>query len=122
MKNLVTCLAVLVSFSALSQTIILEREPEAEVKIESVDFVVTVDSAEELDSTFKIEDLKTLFEESNDNETISLKIVCNDELMSNGKKSSFSYKIDGNAKNMNEFMKSARKIKRAAIKYYKDKK
>jgi hypothetical protein len=110
------------SLSAFSQSKDLVQENDVKVKIESVDFVVTVDSAEDLESTFEIEDLKTLFNDSSSNESISLKIVCNGELMSNGKKSNLSYKINGNAKNMKEFMKSAREIKRAAIKYYKNKK
>jgi hypothetical protein len=122
MKNLVTSLVVLMSLSAFSQSKDLVQENDVKVKIESVDFVVTVDSAEDLESTFEIEDLKTLFNDSSSNESISLKIVCNGELMSNGKKSNLSYKINGNAKNMKEFMKSAREIKRAAIKYYKNKK
>lgn len=110
------------SISTFSQSKVLEKEYDVEVKVESVDFVVNVDSAEELESTFKVEDLKTIFKDSNNDESISLKIVCNGEKMSNGKNSTLSYKIDGNANNMKEFMKGARKIKRAAIKYYKNKK
>jgi hypothetical protein len=122
MKNFVTYLMVLMAISTFSQSKVLEKEYDVEVKVESVDFVVTVDSAEELESIFKVEDLKTIFEDSNSDESISLKIVCNGEKMSNGKNSTLSYKIDGNANNMKEFMKGARKIKRAAIKYYKNKK
>lgn len=121
MKKFVMSLVVLMSFSVCSQSKDIELEYDAEVKIESVAFVVTVDSAEELESTFKIEDLKTFFDNSSSDESISLKIICNGELMSNGNKSTLSYKIYGNAKNMKDFMKSARKIKRAAIKYYKNK-
>jgi hypothetical protein len=122
MKNFVTYLMILIPIFTFSQSKVFEKQYDVEVKVESVDFVVTVDSAEELESTFKLEDLKTIFDDSISGESISLKIVCNGEKMSNGKMSTLSYKIDGNAKNMKEFMKSARKIKRAAIKYYKNNK
>ncbi|MDT0559008.1 hypothetical protein RM697_10135 [Ichthyenterobacterium sp. W332] len=88
------------------------------VTYESVSLSVTVDSLEEINETFQMEDLKSLLKDIGTNETLSFKIICNGELMSNGVKSYMSYKVSGNSDEQEKFIKSVEKIIQSAKNYY----
>ncbi|NRB60819.1 MAG: hypothetical protein HRU50_12885 [Winogradskyella sp.] len=92
------------------------------VKVENLDIVVTVDSAEEIKRTFKVEDIKEMFDLTGDNESVSFKLICNGETMSNGEQSQLSYKIKGNSNNVEDFIVRVKELRDAAIKYYNKKK
>jgi len=122
MKNLITSVIVLISALGFSQSksingLVVKETP----KVENVALTVTVDSAEEIESTFTMEDVKDIIETSEENETLSFKIICNGDTMSNGKKSYMSYKIEGNSDESEKFLKGVEKIRNSAIKYYNNK-
>lgn len=83
---------------------------------ENISIVIEVDTAEELEKTFKLDDAKELLESSDSN--VSVTIICNGKKMSSGVKSSMSYKVTGNAANPDEFLQNVEKIRSAAIDYY----
>ena len=122
MKNLILPLFLVGCSFGYSQSQPKEDfEVRKEVKVESVDVVVTVDSAKELESTFTIDDIKEMFDLTNKDKDVSFKLVCNGDLMSNGKKSHMSYKIEGSSNDQETFIKRVNDIRKAAIKYYKNK-
>jgi hypothetical protein len=116
MKNLITSLALLVTLSGFSQSKSTSGMVVTEtVSVNNVSVVVTVDSAEEIKSTFKIEDFREILELSDDDEVVSFKIICN------GLKSHVSYKIEGNSNDKEAFLFGIKKIRTAAINYYNNK-
>lgn len=121
MKKLIACLALVVTTLGFGQTKTVLGEVKETTKVESMSVTVTVDSLEEIESTFKIEDIKEILDMSDANETISFKIVCNGETMSNGKKAHMSYAVEGNSDEPEVFLKSVEKIRNSAIKYYTNK-
>ena len=121
MKNLITCLALVVTTLGFSQSKTALGEVKETTKVENMSITVTVDSLEEIESTFKVADIKEILDMSEANETISFKIVCNGETMSNGAKAYMSYTVEGNTDEPESFLKSVRKIRNSAIKYYKNK-
>lgn len=123
MKNLILPLALIISVFGFSQSNTDdELDIRKEVRVESVDVVVTVDSAEELESTFTVDDIKEMFDLTNDNESVSFKLVCNGDVMSSGKKSHMSYKVEGTTKDHKAFIKRVEAVRKAAIKFYNNKK
>ena len=80
-----------------------------------------MDSAEEIESSVTLDDIKDILALSEDDETVSFKIVCRGNYMSNGIKSSISYKVEGNTNNSEYFLKSVEKIRTSAINYYNNK-
>ena len=122
MKNVLTILGLLLITNSFAQTNSKKGKiTYKEVKIESVAIEVDVDSAEELETTFTMEDIKEMLDDTNSGETVSFKITCNDKLMSNGKKSNISYRIEGNTDKKEDFLKSIEKIRESALNYYKNK-
>ena len=122
MKNLVTSLAligVLFGFSQSKTTHQIDNDDM--VRVENVSVTITVDSAEEILSSFKVEDIKEVLETSSANEIVSFKIICNGEKMSSGVKSHVSYKIEGNSNDMEAFLFGIEKIRKAALNYYNNK-
>lgn len=123
MKNLILPLVLLIGVVGFSQAKSFEElEVKKEVRAERVDVVVEVDSLEELESIFTVEDVKSVFELTSEDKEVSFKLVCNGELMSNGKKSNMSYKIKGSSSDQEDFLERVDVIRKAAIKYYKNKK
>ena len=123
MKNLFTILAVSILTLGFSQSkssngLVVKNK----TLVENVGITVEVDSADEIEKTFKVEDIKEILESTNENETITFKIICNGKTMSNGKKSHMSYKIEGNSDEMDNFLNSVEKIRTSAINYYNNKK
>lgn len=125
MKKLILPLLLLNGSLGLSQTKSVEEieiiKKIEETKVESVDVVVTVDNIEELESTFTIDDVKEMFDLSEGKESVSFKLVCNGEVMSSGKKSKMTYKVEGTSDDKETFVQRVEKIRNAAIKYYKNK-
>ncbi|WP_456437246.1 hypothetical protein [Psychroserpens sp.] len=122
MKKLFTIFTLLLTTISFSQSEDIEFEiTEGNLKVSDLSVSVTVDSAEEVESTFKVKDIKELLKESVDVENISFEIICNGDMMSNGEKSTLSYKVNGNSDDVNSFLKSIKKMRKAAIKYYKNK-
>lgn len=126
-KNLIICLALLISTFGFSQSHSIKKDINAnatyvneEIKLKNVNIEVTVDSAEEIKSTFSTKGIKELLDETDEGEDISFKIICNRVKMSNGSKSHVSYEVKGNTDNKKEFLKRIKKIRKSAIKYYKN--
>ncbi len=90
-------------------------------KVENVSVIVTVDSAEDIESTFNIEDIKQIIESSATNEVVSFKIIGNENYRSNGNKSSLSYRVEGNSNDLESFLIGIEKIRTSAINYYYNK-
>lgn len=122
MKNLILPLALLVGIIGFGQSKSSEElQVRKEIRTERVDVVVSVDSVEELESTLTLEDIKSVFELTSEDKKVSFKLVCNGEPMSNGEKSSMSYKIEGSSSDEDEFLRRVEAIRKAAIKYYQNK-
>ncbi|GGI55802.1 hypothetical protein [Winogradskyella haliclonae] len=122
MKNLITVIALCLSASIFGQSLNLKGEvKDNDVKVENVKIEVEVDSIEEIESTFTIEDFKQLLDETTEGEDLTFKIKCNGKKMSNGLKSSMSYEIKGNTSDKETFLENVTKLRKAAIKYYQSK-
>jgi hypothetical protein len=122
MKNLILPLTLVLGVLGFSQSKSLEDiEVRKETRVERVDVTVTVDSLEELESTFTLDDVREMFELSGDDKAVSFNLVCNGKPMSNGKKSNMSYKVEGSSGEETIFIKRVEAIKKAAIKYYQNK-
>lgn len=122
MKNLIVCLALLFTTIGFSQSKTIKGMVVNEtVKAKNLAITVTVDSADDIESTFKTEDIEEIFDHSANNEILTFKIICNSDTMSNGKKAHVSYEIEGKSDEREQFIKGVEKIRAAAIKYYKNK-
>ena len=122
MKNLITGFALLVAVLGFSQSKSTSGMVVKEtVRVNNVAVVVTVDSADDIESTFKVEDFREILELSDDGEVVSFKIICNGDKMSSGVKSHVSYKIEGNSNDKEAFLFGIEKIRTAAINYYNNK-
>ncbi|MFK7833518.1 MAG: hypothetical protein AB8B52_09590 [Winogradskyella sp.] len=122
MKNVMTSLVLLLSIFSFGQSKSLNgMVVQKTTKVENISIIVTVDSAMDVENSFKIEDIKKIIESSDDDEIVSFKIICNGETMSNGKKSNLSYKVEGKSNAEGQFIKSVEKIRTAAINYYHNK-
>jgi hypothetical protein len=118
-KNVLTCLALVLATLGFSQNPRNEKIGNlSQAKITNLEVVVTVDSAKDIEKTFKVEDIKEILKESDPNEEISFSLVCNRAKMSNGKKSTMTYKIEGNSNEPEEFLSLVSKLRSSAIKYY----
>lgn len=123
-KNLITSLALLLAIVSFGQAKTINGNAkinDGAVSIEDVSIHVTVDSAEEIKSTFTIGAIKELLDESAESKEISFKITCNGSKMASGVKSHVSYEVKGNTDDKKNFLRSIKKIRKAAIKYYQSK-
>ena len=73
-KNVIICLALLVSTFGFSQS--NSTEINDNIKLKNVSIEVTVDSAEEIKSTFTTKGIKDLLDETDENEVVTFKIIC----------------------------------------------
>ena len=122
MKILIKLLVILtLSLTSTQAQNLTVKINTSEVKIENIKIEVEVDSAEEIESTFTIDDFESLLNEADEGEELSFKIKSSGEKMSNGVKSSMSYEIKGNTSDKKTFLESIKKLREAAIKYYKSK-
>ena len=92
-----------------------------DIKIENFSIKVEVDSAKELESTFKVEDFEEILSQTQPNEEITFELKCNGKKMTNGTNSSMSYTIHGNTNEKKKFLAGVEKVKNSAIKYYNSK-
>ena len=120
-KTLITTILCCLGLNVIAQSNNLKGEVTDTKKIENFSIMVEVDSAEEIDSTFKVEDFEDIFEEAKVGEKVTFKLKCNGKVMSNGVKSSMSYTIEGNTNEKEKFLERVSKIRTSAIKYYKSK-
>ncbi len=104
----------------MSKTII-EEVTMVDVKVSNIDVSVIVDSAEDIESTFDVKDIKELLDLSELNEPLAFEIICKGDKMSNGKSTTLSYRVKGNTNDTKGFLKSVKEVRKAAIKYYKNK-
>jgi hypothetical protein len=124
MRNLITGFALLMITISFGQTESLKgsaKNSEEKIKIENLGITVTVDSAEELETTFVTEDIKLLLEELDKGEKVSFKIICNGEQAANGIKPTLTYEVGGNSNDTDILLKLIKKMKKAATKYYESK-
>ncbi len=117
MKQCIAILALMLSTLIYGQSTLVHHEL-VDVKFEDVSITVTADSAEEVRSSFAIEDLKEIYQDTEAGKDMSFKIICNGDTMSNGEKAKMSYAINGNSDDMEGFFKLVEKAKASAIKYY----
>lgn len=121
-RKFITVLTLFVATSIVAQTKNLNEDiSSSEIKIQNFEIAVEVDSIEEIESTFKVEDFKDILKDTGKNEPLVFKIKCNGEKMTNGLKSHISYEVKGNTNDKKGFLKNIKKIRNAAIKYYKTK-
>jgi len=123
MKNVFTCLVLLISLIGFSQT--QNEEPNdlkiGKIEFHNLDIVVTVDSLKELESELNKDDFKKMFDEIKEFNTISFKLICNAVGSEKADKKSLSIKIESTTENKEVFLNRIQKIKDLAIKYYQDK-
>jgi hypothetical protein len=120
MKNLITSLCLMLfAFGVAQAQTVKDKMDTAEINSFSVK--VEVDSAEDLESTFKIKDIEDALEILENGQDISLEIICNGEKMTNGINSSLGLKIKGNTDKKEEFLVLAKKIRSAALNHYNKK-
>lgn len=118
-KKMFTCLMLTIATATLSQTQLNGKTSNlSQTKISNLEVVVTVDSAKDIENTFKVEDIKKILNEADPNEAISFSLVCNGTMMSNRKKSTMTYKIEGNTGEPEEFLTLVSRLRTSAIKYY----
>lgn len=91
------------------------------VKVENFQIAVEVDSLEEIESTFSVDDFREILSETGENESITFSIKCNDRKVGEEVKSHIKYEIKGNTNEKEKFLESVEKIRAAAIKYYSSK-
>lgn len=119
MKNLMTSLCLLVLTLGFGQTSKVDSSTIMKnSKIKDIGVRVEVDSAEDLENSFKIEDLKDLLFLSSEGQDITLEIVCNSKIMPNGVNSSLTLKINGNTNKEEEFLRNVNKIRNMALKHF----
>lgn len=90
-------------------------------KVTDFKISVSVNSLEDVESKFAINDLKVILNDLQDNENVSFELVCNGDYMSNGDKSTLSYTVNGQTSELKNFLKAVKKIRKGAINYYKNK-
>lgn len=98
-----------------------QKTTRQHLEISDIDVSVTVDSIEDIESTFELESIKELLEVSIDIETIAFQIVCNDTKSNLGTQRQLSYKVEGKYEDINTLIERVKKMKQAAINFYKNK-
>lgn len=122
MKAAITMAFLLLVTISLGQTQNFKDSESLQVtKVSDFKISVTVDSAEDLETTFKMNDVKDVLNEVSEDESLSFEIICNGHEMSNGEKSKVSYKVKGNSNDLKGFLKTVKKVRKGAINYYKNK-
>lgn len=121
-RNILMFLLLSLSIVAFGQTKPKQGLATSEtVKVDSLAVTVTVDSIEDIESTFKTEHLAEIVQMASENQSLSFKITCNKKTSSSSIKSSVSYKILGNSDDADGFLNDIEKVRAAAIKYYNNK-
>ncbi|WCO02123.1 hypothetical protein [Psychroserpens ponticola] len=122
MKSVITILFLLLATISFAQPQNFnDSEPLQITKFSDFKISMTVDSASDIESTFKLKDIKDVLNDVSEDENISFEIICNGNQISKGEKSKVSYKVKGNTNNLKPFLKTIKKIRKGAINYYKNK-
>ncbi len=125
MKNVFTILGLLIATMGGAQIASLNGTgtvSESEVRISGMKISVKVDSAEDLENTFTMKDIEEAIDIPSQNENISFEIICNDSAVTEGVSKSVSYKAKGSTNDRKQFLKTVKRIRKAAITYYNNKK
>jgi len=119
MKNVMTSLVLLISVLGFSQSNDLNGLVVKKVEVvENVAISITVDSAEEIKKSLRIEDVREALEMSSPNQSVNFSITCNGKPNPNGVRSHMTYKIKGNSNDMENFLKRVEILRSSAIKFY----
>lgn len=121
MKHVIKFIMLLVIASGYSQTdnggqLNLEQKSLHNVKIS-----VSVNSAEDVKSTFEYKDIEELIDLVEPNESLNFEIICKGKTEEVGDSTSLTYTVKGNSNHKNDFIMRIKKVKEAAIKYYNNK-
>lgn len=114
LKKVLTCLVMLISVVGFSQS----KVDEESVKVDAFSIEVTIDSLEELESTFKAEDLDELFMMMDNNEELSFTLNCSFSEVKDNLKGSMTYTVVGRANEKEKLLKNIEKMKATALKFY----
>ena len=122
MKTVFTFLGLLIATVVCGQAQNLEANVTTEnTKITNVSVSVTVDSAEEVESTFKMKEIREILNEVEGDEELTFEIFCVGDNISEGVTRKVSYRVTGNSNDKKRFLKGIRKIRKAALTYYNNK-
>lgn len=120
MKHLITILATFIISMGFAQDKIGKAEwtSTGGTKIEKVAMEVTIDSLEELESTFQKENIEKLFDDFGIIDDITFKLTCNAKEKTHGINSNVSYEVKGNSGEKDVFLAQVEIIKKAARSFY----
>ncbi|RCW94047.1 hypothetical protein [Winogradskyella arenosi] len=113
-KKACTYLVLLITVVGYSQS----KVEENTLKMDGINIEVTIDSVEDLESTFKPEDIDELFKMMTNNEELSLTLNCSFSEVKNNLKGSMTYSVIGRTNEKAKFLKNIEKIKATALKFY----
>lgn len=115
-KTLILCSVFLIPFLGFCQSEI-DKKPDT-FKVEALSIEVTIDSVEELKTTFEEQDLEELFMIMEADEEIAFKLNCTFEEAKDKLKGSMTYVIKGKANEKEKLKKSIKKAKATVLKFY----
>lgn len=122
LKTIVTSCVILITFTGISQV----KNKQTNVNylktgVTNLKIEVNAKSLQELEGSFSILDLETVFEDMEVHDDVEFKITCTkaSDYITDSKKK-ISYKITGNVKDKVVFLKMANSIYYSAKKYYLD--
>ena len=125
MNHVFTILALLFSTISFAQNDNLNGkisvEKEQTIAIRDLKLSVTVDSDEDIERTFSVEDIREIVEMADDNENITFEIFLEDKSVKEGVTKSVSYKVKGNTNEKDGFLESVKRIRNASLNFYTDK-
>ncbi|MEM6516795.1 MAG: hypothetical protein AAF688_11480, partial [Bacteroidota bacterium] len=105
MKTLIT--TFLLAFTLLSNSQQSQRFGEIsmeKIKTEGISVSVTVDSALDIERTFKVKDIEEVFGMLGENEDLSFEMKCETETNKKGVSKSVTYRAKGNSDQKEEFL------------------
>ena len=116
--SLVVVLFTIVSFGQSNE--IEGKVSFEDVTVHQVNISVSVKSAEEVKSTFEVSDIKELISHVEPNEELNFEIICEGKDKIVGEPTTLTYRIKGDSNNQKEFLQRVKKVRKAALKYYKN--
>ncbi|MGV6830769.1 MAG: hypothetical protein ACWA5P_04280 [bacterium] len=119
MKNLIIYLLMIAAQFAVSQNLEGSAyEQDTETQLKDFKMSVVVDSEADLNKTFTMNDLDQLINRVSEDQSVSFELTC--KTTANKASKSISYKIEGNASDIESFREGVVKIRKAAVKYFKN--
>ena len=119
MKKLFTILSLSLGIIGFAQETNYNLN-DAETSVSNIAMEVTVDSVEDLESTFKMKDLKEMLEFTGSKD-MTFKLTCRGELMSNGEYSTMSYEVEKGDMSDKQFIRLVKELQKSAIEYFNNK-